>query len=232
MRLMNSRKMIFITGTDTGVGKTLLTCLLLYHLRRTGVNCLALKPFCSGMRNDVRLLQKFQENVLKEDEINPFFFLKPTAPVVASKKCLPSISRVIDIIQSTAAMTDLLLIEGIGGVMVPLGKDYAVIDLIRRLQCPVIVVGKNKIGTVNHTLLTVEALQKNGIDEIKILLMREAVPDPSWKTNPRVLRKWKTMPFAEINQLPFLGCNPLYYKNLENNYKKIKKTLARLVGDH
>ncbi len=80
------RKIIFVTGTDTGVGKTLLTGLLLCHLRRRGVNALAMKPFCSGGRNDIELIQALQNHALPDEEVNPFYFPEPLAPLVAARK--------------------------------------------------------------------------------------------------------------------------------------------------
>src|SRR5271154_6727959 len=84
-------KIIFITGTDTGVGKTVVTALLLRHLRRAGCNALAIKPFCSGSRADARLLLSFQKNLLTLDEINPFFFNQPVAPAAGGgrRKTIP-----------------------------------------------------------------------------------------------------------------------------------------------
>ena len=83
---MSAKKIIFITGTDTGVGKTLLTALLLHHLRQTGVRALAMKPFCSGGRADVKLLQSLQPGELSDEEMNPFFFKEPIAPLIAAEK--------------------------------------------------------------------------------------------------------------------------------------------------
>ena len=79
-------KIIFVTGTDTGVGKTLLTALLLQHLRAHGQSALAIKPFCSGGREDAELLHSLQENELTLDEMNPFHFKKPLAPYLAATR--------------------------------------------------------------------------------------------------------------------------------------------------
>lgn len=78
-------RLIFITGTDTGVGKTLLTGLLLHHLRHSGVHSLAMKPFCSGGTSDVDLLYGLQDGELSRPEINPFYFREPIAPLLASR---------------------------------------------------------------------------------------------------------------------------------------------------
>src|SRR5882724_997479 len=85
-------RIIFITGTDTGVGKTLLTALLLQHLLDSGVEALAMKPFCSGGREDVDLLQAIQNSRLPDDAINPFYFAEPVAPLVAARKARRRIS--------------------------------------------------------------------------------------------------------------------------------------------
>src|SRR5258705_9807549 len=79
-------KIIFVTGTDTGVGKTLLTGLLLHHLRTEGCHALAMKPFCSGGRGDVEFLHALQDGELSEREINPFYFHEPVAPLLAARK--------------------------------------------------------------------------------------------------------------------------------------------------
>ena len=79
-------RIVFITGTDTGVGKTLLTAMLLAHLRDCGVNALAMKPFCSGGTTDLHVLNEIQGNELTNAEINPFYFTEPVAPLVAARK--------------------------------------------------------------------------------------------------------------------------------------------------
>src|SRR5258705_11852752 len=79
-------KIIFVTGTDTGVGKTLLTGLLLHHLRQSGCHAVAMKPFCSGGTADIEFLDAVQEGELDPAEINPFYFSEPIAPVLAARK--------------------------------------------------------------------------------------------------------------------------------------------------
>src|SRR2546426_834034 len=79
-------KILFVTGTDTGVGKTLVVASLLYHLRQRDVSALAMKPFCSGSRADVQLLQRIQDGAVTNEEANPFYFREPVAPLVAARK--------------------------------------------------------------------------------------------------------------------------------------------------
>ena len=77
---------VFITGTNTGAGKTILTALLLHHLRGSGVDALAMRPVCTGPRDDVRLLQSLQPDSVRMDLMNPFHYKTPAAPVVAARR--------------------------------------------------------------------------------------------------------------------------------------------------
>jgi dethiobiotin synthetase len=213
-------RIIFITGTDTGVGKTLLTALLVSHLRANGARALALKPFCSGSRDDAQLLFDLQQGDLTLEEINPFFFPEPVAPLISARKhqrpiTLDQVTKKINhalcrfqdlspvmakisgnkkITQScgqtrgttpSAVIKDLesknsnfLLIEGSGGLLVPLGENYSVSDLISELDCEVLVVSQNRLGTINHTLLTVQALQRMSDTDLRKL---EVVQDAKYK---------------------------------------------------
>jgi len=189
---------IFITGTDTGVGKTLLTSLLLSHLRQTGSSALAIKPFCSGGRADARLLHDLQNGDLSLGEINPFHFSDPIAPLVAARRQHLRIKFEDALAHIHSAMARLakienrksklenpaLLIEGAGGLLAPLGElkfsftHHASpitclhsLDLIDALNLPLIIVAPNRLGAVNHTLLTLRALQASKSSEIKVVLM-------------------------------------------------------------
>ena len=224
-----NQKIIFVTGTDTGVGKTLLAALLLYHLRQTGCHALAMKPFCCGSRSDARLLQTLQDDELTLDETNPFYFRRPLAPLVAAKGPARQVtlSDAIDRIRRIGRHCDRLLIEGCGGLLVPLGEGYTVADLIVKLNPQVVVASRNRLGTINHTLLTVETLQSLGVKGIKVVLLESPQPDLSSATNQKVLQELLPYP---VFSLPFLGARATNPVRLGNNHKKVKKTLARLIG--
>ena len=221
---------VFITGTDTGVGKTLLTALLLHHLRCRGCQALALKPFCSGDRADVRLLHAVQGGELTLDEINPFYFHEPVAPLVAARKhrqsvCLRDVLRRI---ADVASRCQRLLIEGSGGVLVPLGEGYTVADLIAKLDCEVLVVSANRLGTINHTLLTVQLLQHVGIKKLKVIMMAQPEPDSSSDSNPLILAE--LLGQVPVLSLGFLGRNPTGFEAIKAREKKFEKTLARILA--
>jgi len=223
-------KLIFITGTDTGVGKTVLTGLLLRHLRQTGCEARAMKPFCCGSRADARLLRGLQNNLLTMEEANPFFFKKPLAPAAAGGRRKPvALRAVLGRIGAVGRHCEVLLIEGIGGLLAPLGADYTVADLISRLDCLTLVVSRNRLGTINHTLLTVKALEAIGTKRLRIVMVEDKKPDLSAQSNPKIIRKMA--PTAPVFSIPHLGFGASSGAIIKKNVNFLKKTLARIVAD-
>ncbi len=220
---------IFVTGTGTGVGKTLLTCLLLAHLRAAGTKALAMKPFCSGGLGDVRFFDRLQNHELPKELLNPFYFAEPVSPLVAARKHRRQVglNEVLNKIQASKSGCEVLLVEGSGGVLVPLGEGYLVADLIEKLACPVIVVARNKLGVINHTLLTVRTLQGHGVKWIKVVLMGCEPGDYSTRTNHKTLQEWLS-PVGVVS-VPFLGRNPVRPEGVKERIKSLKKTLAWLA---
>ena len=216
-------QIIFITGTSTGVGKTVATGLLLHGLRQRGVRALAVKPFCTGSRSDVCHLRRLQGNQLSLDEINPFFYEQPLAPYVAARGHSPSLLKVVQHIRELAKRCDVLLVEGAGGLLAPLGADYSAAEIIRKLGCGVLVVAPNKLGTLNHTLLTTHALPAR---HVAILLMGQPRPDLSALTNTQVLRKM-LKPLGVL-KLEYLGPRPLSSAALQGN-RRLKRKFTTAV---
>jgi dethiobiotin synthetase len=222
-------KIIFITGTDTGVGKTVVTALLLRHLRQAGCNALAVKPFCSGSRADARLLRRFQKNLLTLDEINPFFFRQPVAPAAAAgRRKIIRLDTVLRKIRAVGGRCDVLLVEGIGGLLVPLGKNLTVADLISRLRCRALIVSSNRLGTINHTLLTVKALQAIGVKRLKITMVEEKKRDISARSNLKMIKKMA--PLVPIFSIPNLGSGASLERAIKINAIFLKITLAQILG--
>jgi dethiobiotin synthetase len=225
-----AQRIIFITGTDTGVGKTLLTGLLVHHLRQSGCHALAMKPFCSGSREDTEFLRAAQDSELTDDEINPFFFNEPLAPLVAARTHGRSLRlpEVLRRISRLAGRCQCLLIEGIGGAMVPLGEGFSVMTLIAKLGAEPIVVSRNRLGAINHTLLTVNALRQAGIKCIKTVLMSCPHPDRSAESNGRMLSE--LLAPTPVHTFPFLRENPMRSGAINSAQKKVKKTLAQILA--
>ncbi len=225
-------RILFIAGTGTGVGKTVLTALLLRHLREEGHEALAMKPFCSGSRNDARLLQRLQKKDLTLAETNPFFFKPPLAPWVAAKENLGariSLRHALGKIRRLGKRGKILLVEGSGGVLAPLGDKYAVADLISCLRCETILVAPNCLGTINHTVLTAKYMQSIGVKDIKIVMMSAKKPDLSSRSNINAIRE--LLPGIAVFSMPHLGGEASKLAGVKKNAKKVKKKLALLLGD-
>lgn len=230
---MSCGRCLFITGTDTGAGKTTLTALLLHHLRAAGTSTLAVKPICTGPRTDVRLLQSLQRGELTDDEMNPFWYQTPAAPITAasSSRNKPTLTRLNKAINRVKKQCDLLLIEGAGGLMVPLAKGLTWEDMLKSLGCPVLVAANNKLGVINHTLLTVKRLQSIGAERLGVCLMNQRPVRGGGRarqTNFDVLRQnCGEIPVLEI---PFLGVKAMDLRRIRACEKKIKKVLVQILN--
>jgi dethiobiotin synthetase len=199
------KQTLFITGTDTGVGKTVLTALFVNFLRREKFNAAALKPTCSGDRDDAQKLFAAMNGALTLDEINPWHFRAAIAPVLAARmeKRRVKLSEILTHACAMQKRFDVLLIEGAGGLLSPLGENFDSRDLILALRARPIVVAQNKLGAVNHVLLTLEALPKNLRAQARIVLMSPRQPDAAAKTNAKLLAEF--FDGGRIFELPWLG---------------------------
>jgi len=226
-------RIVFVTGTDTGSGKTVLSALLLQHLRSQGVNALAMKPVCTGPRDDVHLLQSIQGNQLSDDLINPFYYKEPAAPAVASRryKTQITVQAVIKSINAVRKHCEMVIVEGAGGLLVPLNeKGDTWVDLIKRLRCPVIIAAMNKLGTINHTLLTVDKLKSVGISRISTTLINTSYKtkkDTPKRTNYRILSKiLDKTPVIEVSNV---GPGEVKKAQIVKGSKKMEKILAQIL---
>ena len=156
-------KPLFVTATDTDIGKTFVCAGLAYALKKLDINVGIMKPFACGSKqktgfssNDLTVLTNAAMVNDTEDIINPFFFPIPASPYSAAKSLGVNIDiqHVMDCFKKLDEIHDIVLVEGIGGIMTPILKDYAIIDLIKDLDANTIIVTSSKIGTVNHTVLT------------------------------------------------------------------------------
>ena len=185
------QRIIVITGTDTGVGKTVLTAWLAAHLHARGARVAALKPICSGGREDARALHHALDGALTLDEINPWHFRAPLAPLLAARREGRSVPlpQIIAHIRAMARRFDIVLVEGAGGLLSPLGEKFSTRDWIKALRAEVIIVGRNQLGVANHLRLTMEALPARADARAKIVLMSPAVADAASRMNPALVRE-------------------------------------------
>ncbi len=154
----------FITGTDTEVGKTYVTCLLIEHLRQAGFDAVGYKPVACGDREDAALLAAASGGI-DPDLVNPIFFKTPVAPYVAGllENRTITAAELISGYQALAISHSTVLVEGAGGWEVPICANYRISDLAAELQLPVILVAANRLGALNHILLSVAAIQAKGL---------------------------------------------------------------------
>jgi len=166
-------KGFFVTGTDTGVGKTLCAAGLLEVFNQQGHRTIAMKPVASGceqtedgLRNDdALLLMQHMSAGARYEEVNPYAFLPPMAPHLAAAKTNVIINsdQLVEQAHVLASRADRIVIEGAGGWLAPLNEQQSFADLVVQLGLPVILVVGIRLGCLNHTLLTVENMQQRGV---------------------------------------------------------------------
>ena len=162
----------FITGTDTGIGKTFVTCILMHFINSQQRKVIGMKPIAAGIdrvngqtaNEDVLLLNNECSSELSLEEINTYSFTEPIAPHIAAKKNKIEIdfNKIKLHAENLKKQTDFLFIEGAGGYLVPLNEKKTIADLVDVLKIPIIVVVGIKLGCINHSLLTVEAILSRG----------------------------------------------------------------------
>jgi dethiobiotin synthetase len=174
---------LFVTATDTGVGKTEITCALLRGWRARGLDVGAMKPAQSGHdpgeRSDAARLAEAAGAGDPPDLVCPYTFGPPLAPGVAARLAGTEISlaRIMDAVRALAARHAALLVEGAGGLMTPLAARETYADLAVALGLPALVVARAGLGTVNHAALTCEALRARGVAVAAVVLNRTAAAD-------------------------------------------------------
>lgn len=161
----------FVTGTDTGVGKTLVCCALLHRFARTGASTVGMKPVAAGLdaqgeHEDVASLRAASSVTAAPELVNPFAFARPVAPHLAAAEA-GRVIRFAPIHHALGALrqqAEVVVVEGVGGFRVPLGPEGDSADLAQTLGLPVILVVGLRLGCLNHALLTVEAIAARGLE--------------------------------------------------------------------
>jgi dethiobiotin synthetase len=192
---------IFVTGTDTGVGKTTFTVWLLTRLRESGFRCAGYKPICCGDRRDAEQILAASSPGLTIDEINPLWLGTPAAPLTAAlvEKREIDLASLREGFVRLKERTDVVVVEGVGGWIVPITREYFSSDLAADLQLPVVVVAENRLGCLNHTFLTVRNIAAAGLSCLGVILNDQdaAADDVAKSTNAAILQQCLTMPVME-----------------------------------
>ncbi len=201
---------LFVTGTDTGVGKTVIAAAFILYLRAQGVDVAGMKPFQTGfrsvrtgLRGDASLLARSAGTKEPSNLINPCSFRDPLAPLVAADRegRQTSLVPVEDAFAALASRHHFVLVEGVGGLGVPLTPGETVADLAVLLGLPLLVVVRAGLGAISHSVLTAEYAWKKGL-EVKgfVLNGAHAPPTLAERTNPAAVEA--------ATQLPVLGVLP------------------------
>jgi dethiobiotin synthetase len=213
---------LFVTGTDTGVGKTVVAAGIVCALRARGRSVGVAKPVQSGALTldpggDAMLLKRWTKVAESPGELAPFCFAAPLAPSVAAELEDRRIDRaeLLEYVNAIAARYEAIVVEGAGGLLVPLGDDWTIADLVRDLALPLLVVARAGLGTVNHAALTVRAARGLGLEPVGVVL--NGPVDDTTPENARLIER--------IADVPVLGHLPQLDGELTG------ERLARAVED-
>ena len=220
-----------MTGTDTGVGKTLVTAALALALKRFGRSVGVMKPIETGTspsrveRSDAARLRAAVESEETLGAICPYQFEQPVAPLAAAQMERRTIDlRVIrQVYRLLVNRYDYVVVEGIGGVRVPIAPKVDVMDLIRSLKLPVVVVGRSGLGGINHALLVIDALRRRRITPIALVLNRTG---PVRSATMRLQEK-TTLEALREQQVPVSGPLP-YEPGLVRGFRRSVARLAKM----
>jgi dethiobiotin synthetase len=204
---------LFITGTDTAVGKTVVAGAIAAYLRGEGTDVGVMKPAETGCAlkdgkpfpSDAHFLKRRSGSEDSLEDICPYRFTEPLAPAVAAKRAGVKVKTALvrEKFKAIAARHDVVIVEGAGGIMVPLYGKYLFLDLAAELGLPVVIVGRAGLGTINHTLLTVQAIRARGIAIHAIILNQNSAVSTgeAGRTNPEVIRELSGV--ARVISLPY-----------------------------
>jgi len=221
---MNS---FFITGTDTGVGKTVIAGALAAVLKKKGIDVGVMKPVATGGWDDARFLIRaagVKDNLFL---VNPYCLGTPVVPAVAAEieGVKIDIRKIKNAYEELSKRHDILIVEGVGGLLVPIYKNYLVTDLINELKLPVIIVAKPGLGTINHTLLTIRQAKVSRINVLGVIISNydDANAGIAEMTAPEVIER--------IGKVPVLGIvSHIEGAETEKGFKALVKEVEERVN--
>ena len=191
---------IFVTGTDTEIGKTAITAGLAAVLKKRGIDAGVMKPISAGGRADAELLRRAARSNESLDIINPIYLRDPLSPNIAAarEERVLDLAPVFDAFNQLSKIHDYLLVEGVGGLLVPIADDFLVADLAARFDFPLLIVARAALGTINHTLLTIEAARARGLQVNSVIYntLSSEGPDVSAQLSPEVVTRISGVPSA------------------------------------
>lgn len=184
-------KAFFVTATDTEAGKTFIAAGLARLAKAKGLSVGISKPISCGGPEDAKFYKEKLDLSESVDEINPVKFRQPLSPFAALKneKVKIDLKKIKRSVESLRKNKDLVFVEGLGGALAPIFKDYYIADLIKSLEIPCIIISRAGLGTINHTMLTVEALRSRGLKIAGIIMNGFANSEISEGSNAEIIEE-------------------------------------------
>ena len=222
-----------VVGSDTGVGKTVFSGLLGRYLSNRGLRFLLVKPFCSGGAKDIKFLKAANAGI-SHAKINYWYSDEPISPAAwelftgnqidfgdVVKKLRQELGR---------DDSDFLIVEGVGGLLAPIAQKSTVASIGQELGLTLILIAQNRVGVINHVLLTIEAALSRGLSVSSVVLMEQEEPDASAGNNAELIRMHlpKTPYFKGVFEFPWLGGEADNPELIPVNVKKSERILEEI----
>ncbi len=241
------KKTLFVTGTDTHVGKTVVAAALAAYLKSKGISVGVMKPLESGCLSGARaktkgMASKSDSLYLKEmsqsnddlDLINTYAFIAPLAPGVAAELegVEISIDKILENYSKLALLHEVVIVEGAGGLLVPISQTESILDLIKAMRADVLLVSRAGLGCVNHTLLSLARLEQENIQAVGIVLNHnQEQEDPSVQYNAETIASRTNSPlWGEFPYLPKLNDPKILTEAFERSLRKgLRAWLGELI---
>ena len=232
-------KIIFVAGTDTGAGKTVVTGLLGRYLSKKGYRVITQKwvqtgcsGFPKGVSNDIEVHLRLMEKKHRDFEgylplMVPYLFKFPSAPHLSARleKRRIDLARIEKTLKVLANNFDFVIVEGIGGLLVPLTNSFLLADFVKKLNLPVLLVAGNRLGAINHTLLSLEALKTRKIKTLGVIFNNISPNEDKriLQDNPKIV--------ARISGEKVLGVLPWvkHLSQLHNHFAPIGKKILNMI---
>ncbi len=232
---------LFVTGTDTDVGKTVLSALLLAALRRGGVNAAPMKPVqtgCEGSAPDLDYalsMASMQASTEEYANMSPYRFEPACSPHLAAERAGAeiNIAAVVTAAQALEADHDFIIAEGAGGILVPLNCRDTMLDLMQALKFPVLLAARPGLGTINHTLLSINALRRANLEVAGVVIVQSSPDKPGFieRDNIRTIAAFSGVPvLGSIPRCPELARPPTTWKALPEQVQAAAQRLGEAVA--
>ena len=211
MKRRQEAQVVLVSGTDTGVGKTVFTAAFIRWLRERNVPSMALKPLASGDRSDAEALHRAQDRAVPMDIINPWHFPEPLAPLLAARRAGRRVApeAVVEHVRMASRGLNVVVVEAAGGWLSPLMEGLDAPGLARALDARVVLVAANRLGVIGHLRLAWEAARavkdrrgKRNKATPQVMLMSPQRPGLAESTNPALLREF--VPAEDVHEFPWL----------------------------